>query len=243
MDLFSMRVTSLGVPVWTRTFGDIYDESGYGIAQVSSGYVAIGRSSSFDAGMSSDAILIMLDHGWNVLLTWKTGASPYHDRAQSVAPVPGGGCVTAGIGWTYGSGTALTQYDNNGTTCVGEQVNLQETIVTPEVGGLNGAFTFVEPIEMFPEPTVKFPGLNDSTVCRAPVLCGDADLSGTVDIDDIVYIVAYIFDGGPLPDPVEAGDADCSGLVDIDDVVFLVNFVFSAGNYPCDTDGDGNPDC
>jgi hypothetical protein len=39
------------------------------------------------------------------------------------------------------------------------------------------------------------------------------------------------------------GDSDCSGAVDIDDVVWLINYIFTGGNAPCDTDGDGVPDC
>ncbi len=64
-------------------------------------------------------------------------------------------------------------------------------------------------------------------------VAGDADGSGEVDIDDIVYLVSYIFSGGPEPDPMEAGDADCSGGVDIDDAVYLINYIFSGGPPPC----------
>jgi len=73
--------------------------------------------------------------------------------------------------------------------------------------------------------------------------CGDADVSGAVDIDDVVFLIAYIFGGGPAPVPVESGDADCSGGVDIDDVVYLIAYIFGGGNPPCDTDGNGIPDC
>jgi len=76
-----------------------------------------------------------------------------------------------------------------------------------------------------------------------PYLCGDADASGSVDIDDVVYLIAYIFSGGPAPAPIEAGDANCSGGVDIDDVVYLIAYIFSGGYAPCDVDGDGIPDC
>jgi hypothetical protein len=74
-------------------------------------------------------------------------------------------------------------------------------------------------------------------------LCGDADRSGSVDIDDAVYLIAYIFSGGPPPYPPQAGDPDCSGGVDIDDVVHLIAYIFSGGPSPCDADGDGVPDC
>jgi hypothetical protein len=74
-------------------------------------------------------------------------------------------------------------------------------------------------------------------------LCGDADASGGVDIDDAVYLINYIFMGGPAPEPPEAGDCDCTSTIDIDDVVWLINYIFVAGNAPCDLDGDGIPDC
>jgi hypothetical protein len=76
-----------------------------------------------------------------------------------------------------------------------------------------------------------------------PYVCGDADASGEVDIDDVVYLITYIFSGGPPPDPYESGDGDCSGDVDIDDVVWLINYIFAGGNAPCDTDGDEVLDC
>jgi len=74
-------------------------------------------------------------------------------------------------------------------------------------------------------------------------ICGDADSSEEVDIDDVVYLITYIFAGGPPPDPLPVGDADCSGGVDIDDVVYLITYIFSGGPSPCDTDGNGDPDC
>ena len=65
-------------------------------------------------------------------------------------------------------------------------------------------------------------------------VCGDANGNESVDIDDIVYLISYIFSDGLAPDPVEAGDADCSGDIDIDDVVYLIDYVFLSGSAPCD---------
>lgn len=64
-------------------------------------------------------------------------------------------------------------------------------------------------------------------------ICGDADGSGGVDIDDIVFTINYVFSGGTPPDPVEAADVNCTGGVDIDDVVYLVGYVFNEGPEPC----------
>ncbi|MFH1892267.1 MAG: hypothetical protein ABIK83_06240 [Candidatus Zixiibacteriota bacterium] len=62
---------------------------------------------------------------------------------------------------------------------------------------------------------------------------GDADGSGFVDIDDIVFLVAYVFSGGATPRPLELGDANCSDVVDIDDITYLVQYIFVGGPQPC----------
>ena len=64
-------------------------------------------------------------------------------------------------------------------------------------------------------------------------LCGDADGSGIVTISDAVYLINYIFSGGPAPNPLLSGDADCSGAVTISDAVFLINYIFGGGAAPC----------
>ncbi len=64
-------------------------------------------------------------------------------------------------------------------------------------------------------------------------LCGDANGDVTVDISDVVYLIAYIFSGGSAPSPLLAGDANCDNAVDISDVVYLIAYIFSGGLAPC----------
>jgi hypothetical protein len=64
-------------------------------------------------------------------------------------------------------------------------------------------------------------------------LCGDVDASDNVDIDDVVFLVSYIFSGGPAPDPIEVGNVNCLEAVDIDDVVYLIEYIFAGGPEPC----------
>jgi hypothetical protein len=62
---------------------------------------------------------------------------------------------------------------------------------------------------------------------------GDANGSGGVDIDDVVYLISYIFSSGPEPTPgICCGDANASGSVDIDDVVYLISYIFAGGPPP-----------
>jgi hypothetical protein len=74
-------------------------------------------------------------------------------------------------------------------------------------------------------------------------VCGDADANGIVNVSDAVYLITYIFGGGPPPDPLELGDCTCDGVVNISDVVYLIAYIFGGGNEPCDPNGDGIPDC
>ena len=65
------------------------------------------------------------------------------------------------------------------------------------------------------------------------VMRGDATADGIINIADVVYLVSYLFLGGPDPCPMEAGDATCDGIVNIADVVYLVSYLFGGGPPPC----------
>ena len=62
-------------------------------------------------------------------------------------------------------------------------------------------------------------------------ICGDIDGNGVgPDIADLVYLVNYMFNGGPEPPVIEACDVDGNGVgPDIADLVYLVNYMFNGG--------------
>lgn len=62
---------------------------------------------------------------------------------------------------------------------------------------------------------------------------GDANGDKKVTISDVVYIVNYLFKGGPAPVPFLSGDANCDGNVNITDVIYLINYLFKGGPGPC----------
>ncbi|MGB5106046.1 MAG: thrombospondin type 3 repeat-containing protein [Candidatus Zixiibacteriota bacterium] len=68
----------------------------------------------------------------------------------------------------------------------------------------------------------------DSALC----ICqpGDADGNLIITISDAVYIINFIFSGGPTPCN---GDADCNCIITISDAVYLINYIFSGGPAPC----------
>jgi hypothetical protein len=63
--------------------------------------------------------------------------------------------------------------------------------------------------------------------------CGDANHDSKVTVSDVVYLVSYLFKGGPPPNPMAAGDANCDTKVTVSDVVYLISYLFKGGNVPC----------
>jgi len=62
--------------------------------------------------------------------------------------------------------------------------------------------------------------------------CGDANHDGSINISDAVYLIQYIFAGGPAPNPLCQGDANGDGSVNISDAVYLIQYIFAGGPAP-----------
>ncbi len=62
--------------------------------------------------------------------------------------------------------------------------------------------------------------------------CGDANSDAAINIADAVYLISYIFKGGPAPDPLCAGDVDNDDAVNIADAVYVINYIFKGGPPP-----------
>jgi len=72
-----------------------------------------------------------------------------------------------------------------------------------------------------------------TTCCNDDGMRGDADNSGGgPNIADVIYLVQFIFFGGPAPPCFEEGDVDGSGSINIADAVHLVQFIFFGGPPP-----------
>jgi outer membrane protein assembly factor BamB len=65
-------------------------------------------------------------------------------------------------------------------------------------------------------------------------ICGDANNDGIVNVTDAVYIIQYIFNGGPAPDPLESADANCDGISNVSDAVYIIEYIFAGGPAPCE---------
>ncbi len=216
--------TITGTPTWMDPAKDV-DTNAIWVELLDSG----------DPEQLGDTILLYI-------YTYRYGAEP--PELDSI----GAKTITQGENLNF----PVTSSDPNGTDPDLICIDMPENSTFTDYGDGTGEFDFNPALAQVGDHVVLFIAsdgeLADSeyvaiTVNEFGYICGDANGSGAVDIDDVVFLINYIFGGGPAPDPLAAGDADCSGGIDIDDVVYLINYIFGGGPAPCDPDGDEIPDC
>lgn len=78
--------------------------------------------------------------------------------------------------------------------------------------------------------TCQDPVMGESRNC----LPGDANYDLVVNVADAVYMINYVFGGGPGPEPysVLSGDANGDRQANVGDAVYIINYVFSGGPLP-----------
>ncbi|MFH2048016.1 MAG: dockerin type I repeat-containing protein [bacterium] len=61
---------------------------------------------------------------------------------------------------------------------------------------------------------------------------GDVNWDDKVLVDDLIYLVNYLFKSGPPTPCPEAGDVNLDGHILVDDLTYLVNYLFKSGPPP-----------
>jgi protein involved in polysaccharide export with SLBB domain len=63
--------------------------------------------------------------------------------------------------------------------------------------------------------------------------CGDVNNDGVVAVGDVVYLINYLYRGGPAPFPdICSGDCNGDTIVNVGDVVSLINYLYRGGSAP-----------
>lgn len=108
------------------------------------------------------------------------------------------------------------------------------TCTPEEVSSKREIYVIIDPENTVEESNEdnNFRSINVFEIAYRP---GDVNADGLVDIGDVVYLINYLFRGGPSPQPLQSGDMRCEGqLPDIGDVVWLINYLFRNGPAPCE---------
>jgi hypothetical protein len=61
---------------------------------------------------------------------------------------------------------------------------------------------------------------------------GNANADGKTDLSDALYVLGFLFLGGPGPSCLKAADTDDSGELDLTDAVYLLSYLFLGGPAP-----------
>jgi len=61
---------------------------------------------------------------------------------------------------------------------------------------------------------------------------GDLDGDGDIDVQDVIYLVNFLFKNGPEPNPPPAGDINCDCVTTVSDIIYLINYLFRGGTPP-----------
>ena len=61
---------------------------------------------------------------------------------------------------------------------------------------------------------------------------GDANGDEEITVDDVVFLINYLYRDDIPPTPLLAGDANCDGEVETSDVVYLINYLYRGGDPP-----------
>jgi hypothetical protein len=100
-DVWLIKTDSLGDTLWTKTFGNAYDDDGYSVQQTTDGgYIIVAWTSLYAAG---DFWLIKTDASGNITWTKNYGGSD-SEYTQYGQQTSDGGYVIAGYTYSYGAG-------------------------------------------------------------------------------------------------------------------------------------------
>lgn len=61
---------------------------------------------------------------------------------------------------------------------------------------------------------------------------GDANGDSITNVADPIYLLSYIFSGGPAPGCADAADINDDGVVNVADAVFGISYIFAGGSPP-----------
>ncbi len=61
---------------------------------------------------------------------------------------------------------------------------------------------------------------------------GDVTGDTLVDIADVVFLLNYLFQGGPPPNPPAAGDVNGDCFIGLSDIIWLINYLYRSGPPP-----------
>lgn len=73
----------------------------------------------------------------------------------------------------------------------------------------------------------------DSLEVKVTARRGDVDCDSDIDLEDVIFLINYLYRNGEEPPLLETADANCDRIIDVADLMVLLNYLFKKGAPPC----------
>ncbi|MCX6830373.1 MAG: dockerin type I domain-containing protein [candidate division Zixibacteria bacterium] len=117
-------------------------------------------------------------------------------------------------------------------TLMVEDVVSNSTEFTGQHGHTYQFYTIAEDNVGHTEIAPKPDSLLGMTTIWYPYICGDVNGNGLINIQDITFLINYLYKGGPAPNPLEIADVNHTGMANIQDITYLINYLYKDGSAP-----------
>ena len=234
-DYITIKYDSSGSQVWVQKYGGpgIYIDEALAIAADGSGNVYV-TGVSYGSGTEFDYATIKYDSSGSQVWVQRYNSPASDTDAASAIALDGSGNVYV-TGASSGSGTdvdyATIKYDSAGNQVWVQRYSGPENVVDylPDlaVDGSGNVYVTGETYGSgtnWDYVTIKY--------VQLPFRRGDANRDGFLNGSDVIFLINYLFKGGPHPDPIITGDPRCDGVVNVSDVIYLINYLFKGGPPP-----------
>lgn len=220
-DWWVLRLNAAGAILWDSCYAlsSYYDELRGGCL-VDDGVVVTGLNHGIGHAMK-------IDLDGRVLWSIPTSVTPYDERYFDVCRSAEGGVLIGGF--------ANIPYHRRDFTFI-KLNNDGETTWTFTVGGseddhghavvqsADGAYVMGGTSFSWMSGTCAY-----ITKIQWPAPPGDLNNSGSVNLSDVMFLINYLFRGGPDPLRLNSADVDANCRISIADVVYLIDFLFRGG--------------
>ncbi len=121
-------------------------------------------------------------------------------------------------------------------TTIGPYLAIQ-TIITWDPGALNNETKYYWKIIAYDNQGAFVEGSiwEFTTGSTYPILCGDMNNDGVIQLSDMTYIISYLYIDGPHPMPnLCVGDVNGDGFINIADMTYIISYLYGGGPAPHD---------
>jgi hypothetical protein len=96
----------------------------------------------------------------------------------------------------------------------------------------NAIYSFVMfnfPLSLMQEPANMEALYNALDYLGVDLSCGDLNTDKHLDVGDVVFLLSYLYRGGPPPPDSKDADVTCDDVINVEDAIVIINYLFRYG--------------